>query len=209
MQYKKSLMKSLVCVVLIQLFVLCLPVDIGNKQKGVFCELQVDHLDRDGNVIETRIKKGDLILRNLAYGLIDQFRGSVSPTYTKTYITGGTFTVPYVFYPISPVQIMIGTGVTPPTITQYSCQTLYATDTISASNRFLYTTSGNDMNITAIGYFLCATTADISEVCMVPFIYEESTGGSGRLVITRDTFTPIHVLAGEAISVYVKIIINQ
>jgi hypothetical protein len=168
-------------------------------------------------------KENDLVLRNLVrifYHLFANYEANNAPNITVTDVTGASYSGPvstggastYSKYAIywfnqgdlgdSNTGIVIGTGTTPPTRTDYALvakiahgtgtgQITYQRQTYELLSDYSFrlnrefTNAGSDLSVAEAG-----------------LIYATGIGGNGRyLLLLRDTFTPISVTAGNGIRV--------
>ena len=132
------------------------------------------------------------------YGEIDeQYNPKDTDGDTKEYSSYWTVTT-------SEWEVCIGTGTGAFTLNDYVLADKKYDDAIIDADQVIYSRSGNDVNITVIGYFSIDATYNIAEVGITTPLHDEDA------LICREVLgTPWAVVSGDNIAVYVTWIIDQ
>ena len=184
-------------------------IEIPERAKGMRIVLDIEHI-RDGKVIDTRHKEGDIILQNFVYLMLNAWSGTdASDTWTLKDIDGTNRNWVGNYGLDDNGRIYIGTGTTAPSLAQYEIETIYQTfDACRSDDCMIYSESDPDMNITLVGYFYCQSAASITEVVLATY-WEVATGTHKIVALSRDTFSAISVVDGDCLAIYHKWIIDQ
>jgi len=175
-------------------------VELGRK---ICCELFVEVRDKDGKLIATRYKKGDLILNNFKKLAAQVFggkadvgavnEGGVSKTLHTSWSGGRNFNDDGTM----DRKLAIGTGTVAPTRDDYALGSKVAETT------GVTTTIGPDYWTYAASITL-TTAYDITEAGWFCY-YLDSVGSTFWFMLFRDTFAAVSVPAGGTISVTFKV----
>ena len=168
-----------------------------SHEGGNFMMVELEHRNSEGELLDKRCIKDDLILRNMAYWMAVQGGGTdyveAQTTYRAKKTDGAlvSHTNARIDFLATIASVYIGTGTTAPAVTDYALETSVMDELVVDR---LYWNSGTQFNVTVDSLFLIDGTYAITEIGL-------SAGlEGGQVLMARDTFTAINVVAGDTLT---------